>query len=74
MIFTGDFAQLPPVCGEGGGGPSLWNGKVASYSKAGTLYAQEAAIGKALWHQVTTCVILRQNMRMQNTSAEDVKL
>ena len=31
---------------------------------------QEATIGKALWHQITTVVILRQNMR-QNTQSED---
>lgn len=33
--------------------------------------SQEAAIGKALWHQVNTVVILRQNMRQHNQSAED---
>ena len=34
---------------------------------------QEAAIGKALWHQVTTIVILCQNMRQRSQSAEDAK-
>jgi len=30
-----------------------------------TVQVQEAAIGKALWHQVTTVVILRKNMRQR---------
>ena len=28
-------------------------------------------MGKALWHQVTTVVILRQNMSQKNESKED---
>ncbi|OSX55745.1 hypothetical protein POSPLADRAFT_1109608, partial [Postia placenta MAD-698-R-SB12] len=35
---------------------------------------QEASIGKALWHQVTTAVILRQNMRQNKQSPDDAKL
>jgi len=35
---------------------------------------QEAAIGKALWHQVTTVVILRENMRQRTQTPEDAKL
>jgi hypothetical protein len=35
---------------------------------------QESAIGKALWHQVTTVVILRQNMRQKGITEEDTKL
>ncbi|KDQ50647.1 hypothetical protein JAAARDRAFT_141625, partial [Jaapia argillacea MUCL 33604] len=31
----------------------------------------EATIGKALWHQVTTVVILRKNMRQRSQSAND---
>jgi len=38
-----------------------------------TISEQEAAIGKALWHQVTTVVILRQNMRQKSQSPEDAK-
>ena len=34
---------------------------------------QEAAIGKALWHQVTTVVILCQNMRQCTESVEDTQ-
>ena len=36
-----------------------------------SLYEQQAAIGKALWHQVTTVVILHQNMRQRAESDED---
>ena len=32
-----------------------------------------AAIGKALWHQVTTVVILRENMRQKLQTVEDAK-
>jgi hypothetical protein len=35
---------------------------------------QEAAVGKALWHQVTTVDILHQNMRQAQQSAEDSML
>lgn len=35
---------------------------------------QQTAIGKALWHQVTTVVILRQNMRQNTQSFEDSRL
>ena len=35
---------------------------------------QQAAIGKALWHQVTIVVILRENMRQKTQTPEDAKL
>ena len=38
----------------------------ASLDASMTVRSQQSAIGKALWHQVTTVVILRQNM-CQNT-------
>jgi len=69
FIFAGDFAQLPPVIGQENA--SLYSRTVGM--KATSLKDQEAAIGKALWHQVTTVVILRQNMRQQNQSPEDAK-
>ena len=54
IIFAGDFAQLPPV-----GGASLYSGTVGTQVDSGQKsHHQEAAIGKALWHQVTTVVIL----------------
>ena len=69
MIFAGDFAQLPPVIGHE---------HAALYSRtagnnAVSLREQEAAIGKALWHQVITVVVLRQNMRQRTQTPEDVK-
>ena len=36
--------------------------------------SQEEAIGKALWHQVTTVAILRQNMRQKVQSLLDSQL
>ncbi|KAF8235691.1 hypothetical protein L208DRAFT_1153254, partial [Tricholoma matsutake] len=38
-----------------------------------SLCDQEAVSGKALWHQVTTVVILHQNMRQQTQSADNAK-
>jgi hypothetical protein len=67
MIFAGDFAQLPPVIGQQSS--ALYSRTVGR--NATSLRDQEAAIGKALWHQVTTVVILRTNMRQRTQSAED---
>jgi hypothetical protein len=39
-----------------------------------TVQCQKATIGKALWHQVTTIVILRKNMRQRTQTEEDAKL
>ena len=67
MIFAGDFAQLPPAIG--GEHASLYS-RTAGRNPT-SLYEQQAAIGKALWHQVTTVVMLRQNMRQRTESTED---
>ena len=69
FIFAGDFAQLPPVIGHEHA--SLYSRSVGI--KATSLRDQEAAIGKALWHQVTVVVILRQNMRQRTQSIEDAQ-
>ena len=43
--------------------PPLYSGNVGTQvDSSQTVRNQEAAIGKALWHQVTTVVILRQNI------------
>ncbi|KAH7870205.1 uncharacterized protein C8R40DRAFT_1057559, partial [Lentinula edodes] len=68
MIFAGDFAQLPPIGGETVSLYTHTAGKIAT-----TLRGNYAAIGKALWHQVTHVVILRKNMRNQGESNEDKK-
>jgi hypothetical protein len=70
VIFAGDFAQLPPV-----GGDSLYAGSVGtSVNASQTARGQQSAIEKALWHQVTTVVILHQNMRQKNQTPDDAKL
>ncbi|KAF9802982.1 hypothetical protein IEO21_09764 [Rhodonia placenta] len=71
VIFAGDFAQLPPA----GAGYPLYSHKVGTVLHTTYSYCeQEASIGKALWHQVTTAVILRQNMRQNKQSPNDAKL
>jgi hypothetical protein len=70
MIFAGDFAQLPPAIGQEHA--SLYSRTVGSNPRS--LREQEAAIGKALWHQVTTVVILRENMRQKTQTSDDERL
>ena len=70
MIFAGDFAQLPPAMNKA----SLYSQSVHTQIQARMgVKQQEATIGKALWHQITTVVILRQNMRQKTQSDEDAK-
>ena len=69
MIFAGDFAQLKPVFGS-----PLYSQTVGtSINAAMSVRSQQSAIGKALWHQITTVVILRQNMRQKVQSINDAK-
>ena len=70
MVFSGDFAQLPPAVG--GERVSLFSRSIGSLST--DMKSQEEAVGKALWHQITTVVILRENMRQNKQSVEDAKL
>ena len=70
MVFSGDFAQLPPAIG--GEHVSLYSRTIGTISTDNK--SQEEAIGKALWHQITTVVILRQNMRQSQQSAEDTMM
>jgi len=69
IIFVGDFAQLPPPIG--GENVSLYSHSVGQV--ATSLRSQEEAMGRAVWHQVTTVVILQQNMRQHANTAEDDK-
>ena len=67
ILFAGDFAQLPPPVG--GENISLYShtvGKIATNERG-----QQEALGRALWHLVTTVVILRKNMRQKTQSKED---
>src|SRR6202041_342640 len=50
MIFSGDFAQMPPVFGS----PDYSGTVGTQLMSCMTVQGQEAAIGKALWHQVPT--------------------
>ena len=70
MIFAGDFGQLPPVFGRENA--TLYSRTVGARSNI--RMEQEASIGKALWHQITTVVVLRQNMRQRIQSRDDAKL
>ncbi|KDR75355.1 hypothetical protein GALMADRAFT_42954, partial [Galerina marginata CBS 339.88] len=73
IIFAGDFAQLPPVVGKEHS--ALYSGSVGSTAASATsLRGQKSAIGKAMWHQIDTVVILRQNMRQTVATEEDCKL
>ncbi|PBK59984.1 hypothetical protein ARMSODRAFT_898636 [Armillaria solidipes] len=70
MIFAGDFAQLPPAMG--GESVSLYGSCDGMY--ASSKQSQEMAMGKAIWHQVTTVVILRQNMRQTLQTPDDDRI
>ena len=70
VIFAGDFAQLPPPAP---GSAALYSHTVGEWTPAATQNAQQQAIGKALWHQFTTVIILKQNMRQRGLSTEDVR-
>jgi hypothetical protein len=58
MLFASDFAQLPPVVGR----EHVFLYLKSISAVASDKKSQEEAIGKALWHQITTLVILWQNM------------
>ena len=70
MLWAGDFGQLPPAMG--GESVSLYSRTIGTYAKH--LRSQEEAMGRSLWHQVTTVVILRKNMRQQKKSSDDDSL
>jgi hypothetical protein len=70
IVFAGDFAQLPPVFGS-----PLFDGLVERYVNSRmSVRNQETVIGKVLWHQITTVVILVENMRQKTQSESDGKL
>lgn len=69
VIFAGDFAQLAPVSGS-----SLYSYDVTSSAHTtNSLFQQQATLGKALWHQFTTVVILQKNIRQTGNGENDVK-
>ena len=71
IICAGDFAQLPPATK----GYPLYAHNVGSViHRTHSHEQQQASIGKALWHQFTTVVILRENMRQKSQTKGDAKL
>ncbi|KIJ28031.1 hypothetical protein M422DRAFT_119341, partial [Sphaerobolus stellatus SS14] len=66
IITCGDFAQLAPV-----GGNALYDPLPSTKNNKMKLTQQKSAIGMALWHQFTTVVLLRKNMRQFSMKAED---
>ena len=61
---------MPPVFGS-----ALYTGDVGTQLKSRmSVIGQESVIGKALWHKVTTIVILRENMRQRSQTPADVKI
>ncbi|KIJ28100.1 hypothetical protein M422DRAFT_190190 [Sphaerobolus stellatus SS14] len=69
IILCGDFAQLPPVKAI----PLYDHNILLSPSAGSTAHDQEVALGKTLWHQFITVVILQQNMRQTSMLQEDFK-
>jgi hypothetical protein len=70
IIFAGDFAQLPPVGGFPLYHPLL---NLKGHTRM-TRNMQKSAMARALWHQVLTVVILRENMRQKTQSPKDAQL
>jgi hypothetical protein len=67
FITAGDFTQLPPTTGA-----SLYSQTVDLTMRLATdTRSQNAVLGKVLWHQFNTVVILRQNMRQKTQSEDD---
>ena len=69
IIFAGDFAQLPPTNGS----PLYSNAISKTQKNFMTKRDQESTIGRILWHQITTVVILTQNMRQTEMTEDDKK-
>ena len=69
VILAGDFAQLPPTNGS----PLYSNTVFKTQNTTMSKRDQESTIGKILWHQITTVVILTQNMRQTVVSEADKK-
>lgn len=68
VILCGDFAQLPPVKGY-----PLYSKSVSLRQTPRQKVAeQENTIGKLIWLQFTTVVVLRQNMRQTGKCPKEV--
>ncbi|KAJ3512338.1 hypothetical protein NMY22_g15363 [Coprinellus aureogranulatus] len=69
MIFAGDFAQLPPAVG---GEPTSLYGHIKYLP--GNLNKQKEVIGQSIWHEFTTVVMLKQNMRQIREGDESFRI
>ncbi|KAJ3475999.1 hypothetical protein NLI96_g11457 [Meripilus lineatus] len=70
VVFAGDFGQLQPA---GKGTTSLYSNRFPLDTLALKKDGLIAALGRSIWHQFTTVVILRENMRQRGMSEEDKK-
>lgn len=68
VVLSGDFGQLPPA---GWGSTSLYSSSVSLHTLILTNDGYVKALGKSVWHQFTTVVILRENMRQRGMTEED---
>ena len=69
IILAGNFAQLPPTNGS----PLYSNVVSKNQMNSMSKWDQESRIGKILWHEIMTIVILTQNMRQLKMSEDDKK-
>ena len=70
MIFIGDFAQLLSMTGV-----SLYNNAVSGMLDMNmSVRQQENTISKLLWQQVTTIIILKENMHQTEPGDANTKL
>ncbi|KAF5331202.1 hypothetical protein D9611_013116 [Ephemerocybe angulata] len=67
VILAGDFAQLPPAKGN-----ALYSSEVSQIQlPRASPESQENTLGLLVWHHFVTVMVLKQNMRQTNISAED---
>jgi hypothetical protein len=71
MIVAGDFGQLPPVNAKPLYSPDSTVSPIMHAKQS--ILDQKNTIGKIIWQQITTVVILKQNMRQTAETADDVR-
>ncbi|KAJ7315245.1 hypothetical protein DFH08DRAFT_715897, partial [Mycena albidolilacea] len=71
VIFAGDFAQLPPVSAKALYSPDSTVSPIIQGKMS--ILDQKNTIGKIIWQQITTVVVLKQNMRQTASTPDDEK-
>jgi hypothetical protein len=71
MILAGDFGQLPPVNAKALYSPDSAVSPIIHAKQS--ILDQKNTIGKIIWQQITTVVILKQNMRQTAETADDIR-